>query len=148
MESIYFKWTVRSCNAEPPICKTFFHQHSTNSPAMSLLWQSTHSKLLANSIKFPPHFLPSNRNSSHLSVSAPVASLGASFPVLAQPLHILSASVDTTPYFAILWRKQAIIFMEGLSPFSVARTLQLCVWIPLEAWLSVCVYCVLVLFCM
>jgi hypothetical protein len=101
MKSITFKWIVDSCNVVPSACNTFFHQPATNSPTMSLLWESTHSKLLANSIKFPLYFSPRQHQlpSSYLYYLRSIACL----PILREFMflhHSTSTNIETTPYFA------------------------------------------------
>lgn len=100
MKSITFKRIADSCNVVPSACNTFFHQQETNSPAMSLLWESTHSKLLANSIKFPLYFSPRQHQlpSSYLFYLRSIACL----PILREFMflnHITSTNIETTPYF-------------------------------------------------
>lgn len=81
--------------AEPLTCRTFFQRQSIASAAANLPRESTHSKLLANSIKFTA------------VAFTPVANVGALVPVwptLAQapgPQPIPSVPVHTNPYFAI-----------------------------------------------
>jgi len=103
MKSINFKWIVDSCDVVPSASNTFFHQQATNSLAMSLLWESTHSKLLANSIKFPLYFSPSQHQllSFYLYYLRSIACV----PILREFMflhHTTSTDIETTLTFQLM----------------------------------------------
>jgi hypothetical protein len=122
------------------------HSSISNRPTF-LPWASCGKALIPNYLPIQLNFLLTFFHPTEASLISPFLLQFSCeprhlSPDIAQqllPLHIPTASGDTTPYFAIRpaqsLKLATVIFMVGFSPSSFARTLRSWVWIPLQAFI-------------